>query len=256
MHIAEKGNCQIFGAFGIMIQGALGILSFTALLLKRFWETPKRPLRIFVLDVSKQAFSALLAHLINLTLAYILSEENISDDCVWYMINIVIDVGVGVLLNFLFLRSIEAIAEQLGIEILRSGVYLPEDISDVDEFEHIEPSTSADIVDYRIWTIQLVVWLIIIVIVKILLFGVQKVFAPNLELIGRFILSPVAAMPRLKLLIIMVIIPVILNSCQFWVQDNFLKAKEETTRMVFEKRKREFLRRRNSLTVGMNPAFF
>ena len=44
----------------------------------------------------------------------------------------------------------------------------------------------------------------------------------------------------------MVIVPVTLNSVQFWVQDNFLKAKEET-KIKVTIRRRETLKRKRTM---------
>jgi hypothetical protein len=76
----EHQQCHILGGFGIFIQIMLGVLSFAALLVKRYFEFPKRPLIVWVLDTSKQAFSAVLAHWMNMLLAVLLSSANESDN--------------------------------------------------------------------------------------------------------------------------------------------------------------------------------
>ena len=118
MKIQEKGDCQIFGAFGIMVQALLGVLSFTSLVVKRYYEERRRSWKIFLLDSSKQAFSALLAHTMNLFLAFLMSETSHSDDCVWYFITLCLDVSLGMLLSLALLKSVERLAEHLGIEVL------------------------------------------------------------------------------------------------------------------------------------------
>ena len=55
---SEKKECELLGEFGILMQVVLGITSFSRLILKRHLEYPKRSLRVYLLDVSKQAFSA------------------------------------------------------------------------------------------------------------------------------------------------------------------------------------------------------
>jgi hypothetical protein len=60
--IVADTKCQILGDFGIVIQALLGILSFLALIVKRYFEHPKRPMIVWLLDTSKQAFSSVLAH--------------------------------------------------------------------------------------------------------------------------------------------------------------------------------------------------
>jgi hypothetical protein len=51
---------------------------------------------VWVLDISKQIFSAALAHCINMILAIMLSENHKSDNCDWYFINTACDVVIGV----------------------------------------------------------------------------------------------------------------------------------------------------------------
>jgi len=121
------------GAFGIIIQAILGLLSFMALIVKRCLEEPKRPWIIWCLDTSKQAFSALLAHVMNMVLAMLLADDvSEADGCDWYFISLVVDVFIGVTLCWLILKAIETFAAYNGIEFLNTGVYVHEDYSSID----------------------------------------------------------------------------------------------------------------------------
>ena len=64
----EKPNnkCELFGPFGFFVQFSLGVVSFGTLIIKRQLEYPKRSLRIWLLDVSKQGISTFLLHFLNL----------------------------------------------------------------------------------------------------------------------------------------------------------------------------------------------
>ena len=68
-----NSHCSVVGLLGILIQITLGVLSFSVLILKRHYESPKRPWRIWRYDTFKQAFSQLLAHFINLTISMALT---------------------------------------------------------------------------------------------------------------------------------------------------------------------------------------
>lgn len=68
------------GLLGIIIQLALGVLSFSVLIIKRFRETPRRPWKIWLFDTSKQLISQLMAHFINLTISLALSYNDDSAD--------------------------------------------------------------------------------------------------------------------------------------------------------------------------------
>jgi hypothetical protein len=60
---------------------------------------------------------------------------------------------------------------------------------------------------------QLTMWVIVCCLVKLILFFFQKSVSSYLEDIGIYILSPVKS-GRLKLLIVMIFIPLVLNAIQ------------------------------------------
>lgn len=43
--------------------------------------------------------------------------------------------------------------------------------------------------------------------------------------IGESVLYPLDEYPRIELILVMVLVPLIVNVLQFWIQDNFLKLK-------------------------------
>lgn len=219
---------EILGPLGLVIQGILGVMSLSALLVKRYFEFPKRPWRIWLLDTSKQIFSASLVHWLNMMLSNLLSESSVSDNCEWYFINFAIDVAIGTFLWFLILKTIEGFAALNGIDVLNTGVYIHEDYSHPEQVE-LEPTQqeSKHKIDYKIWFLQVIVWSGVVVIVKILLFFSIQVFAPIFEKVADVLLGWLKQYPDLKLVLIMIIVPIILNSIQFWIQDNILKGKKE-----------------------------
>lgn len=73
-------NCSMTGLLGILIQLALGVLSFSVLIVKRLREKPQRPWKIWIFDTSKQLISQLLAHFINLTISIALAYNDDSSD--------------------------------------------------------------------------------------------------------------------------------------------------------------------------------
>lgn len=74
---------------------------------------------------------------------------------------------------------------------------------------------------------QLFSWLVIVIISKFILAFLQYYSNSWLHVIGSAVLYPVKNNSKLKLVIVMVVFPIILNSIQFWVTDNFLKLKKE-----------------------------
>ena len=162
---------EILGPLGLIIQAILGVMSLSALLVKRYMETPKRPWSIWFLDTSKQVFSACLVHGLNMILSNLLSESSVSDNWEWYFINFAIDVGVGTCCCFIILKLIEGFAALNGIDVLNTGVYVHEDYSHPENV-NLEPTQqeSKHRIDYKIWWLQLFVWIWVVLIVKISLF--------------------------------------------------------------------------------------
>ena len=72
---------------------------------------------------------------------------------------------------------------------------------------------------------QLGVWLVITFIVKLILLIMLKICKLFLVNLGGFFLSPFSN-AKVRLVMVMIIFPVILNALYFWVVDNILKLKE------------------------------
>ena len=219
---------EILGPLGLIIQGILGVMSFSALIIKRYFEHPKRPWNIWLLDTSKQVFSAALVHCMNMMLSMLLSEASVADGWEWYFINFAWDVAIGTFVWFMIIKLIEGFAALNGIDVLNTGVYVHEDYSDISKVT-LDPTQqeSKHKIDYKIWFIQLVVWSTVVVIVKILLFFSIQLFSEFFENLSDILLGWLKKYPDLKLVLIMIIVPIILNSIQFWIQDNILKGKKK-----------------------------
>ncbi|XP_004864413.1 store-operated calcium entry regulator STIMATE isoform X1 [Heterocephalus glaber] len=74
------GRCEsgaLMHSFGIFLQGLLGVVAFSTLMLKRFREPKheRRPWRIWFLDTSKQAIGMLFIHFANVYLADLTEED-------------------------------------------------------------------------------------------------------------------------------------------------------------------------------------
>ena len=73
----------------------------------------------------------------------------------------------------------------------------------------------------------MIVWGIIVVIVKIILYVIQLSLANVLESTTTILIGWLNIYPNIKLLLIMIVIPFFLNSIQFWIQDSMLKADKQ-----------------------------
>ena len=247
----ESTKCEILGDFGKIVQILLGVLSLMVLVLKRHLEKPKRHWIVWLLDTSKQVFSALLAHFLNMALAVSLSEGSNSDDWDWYFINLSLEVLVGVGLSYWILYVIESIAIKYHIKILNTGNYVNLDY-EKDYVIDLDPTkqTEIDQIQYGTYLVQLIVWGSIVVSAKMILFLVQVKFPFIFEYTSKILIGWLDLYPKVKLVWIMVIFPLILNSIQFWVQDNILKAKKSKN-IEFWKSFRHRRNRSNIPTKGM-----
>jgi hypothetical protein len=108
-----KGECNLLGNFALLVQGALGLLAVSSLAVKRLRESPRRPMKIWFFDVSKQVFGSVLLHLANVLMSMLSSgkfdvaattsattkyagtneEGDQPNPCSFYLLNLAIDVS-------------------------------------------------------------------------------------------------------------------------------------------------------------------
>jgi len=132
--------------------------------------------------------------------------------------NLALDTCFGLFIAYLLFRVVDHYAMKYDIEELKSGVYIDESVQvfnkEEDQDEHI---------NYRIWFLQVLVWCILVFISKIIVFVFEVSFYKPVVAIGEEFLSIFDGHPNIELFAVMIVIPVTLNSVQFWIQDNFLK---------------------------------
>ena len=107
----------MLGNFGYLIQIILGIIAFMILIIKRKYEKPKRPIKVWLLDISKQIFSAGFSHILNLFLSVFLSGEN-NDECLFYFICTLLDSTLGVFISYLFMKLFNFISFKTNLKII------------------------------------------------------------------------------------------------------------------------------------------
>ena len=74
--------------------------------------------------------SAGFGHILNVLLSeYLKIITNSGNGCVWYFMNLWGDVTVGTLLNYAFFELLDHYAVKYGIEELKSGMYVTEDVN-------------------------------------------------------------------------------------------------------------------------------
>ncbi|KAF0687587.1 Aste57867_20706 [Aphanomyces stellatus] len=197
-------RCQLLsGAQSYMVQLILFVVALTSLWYKRHVERPKRSLETWSMDVAKQGIGAVVGHFTNIFISIALPP--VTDQCVWYFLNFITDVTLGMVIALSLLRLQQELALLFNCPALfESGDY------------GVPPS-------YRIWAVQLTAWLSIIIFSKGIVTSVLIATATPLSAIGNALFSPLVGHPFSELVVVMIIIPSFLNVVQFWIQDSFLK---------------------------------
>ncbi|OQS07411.1 hypothetical protein THRCLA_00571 [Thraustotheca clavata] len=197
-------RCELLsGVQTYLVQVALFLIALISLWYKRHVERPKRTLEIWAMDVGKQGIGAVVGHFTNILIA--MSLPPVTDQCVWYFLNFVTDCTLGMLIALSLLKF----QQELALTFNWPAIHESGDYGN-------PPS-------YRIWGIQLLGWLGIIVFSKGIVTSVLIATAGPLGAIGNELFLPLINHPMSELLIVMIVCPSFLNVMQFWIQDSFLK---------------------------------
>jgi hypothetical protein len=218
----HEGCTVLGGPFALVMQGVLFSITVGVLVFKKYREdlasakqgAERRSWYEFGLDGSKQFMGAGWIHVANLLCA-ILFQERLKgvDECTWYAANIIVDDTLGVFVEYLLLMGVKKVLEMSTWEsvkkLLDSGSYYEER----DGKKVFKPWN---------YVSQLVVWLLIVTAMKLSMVAFMTSL-PVLEYAFNTMLSPFQSDPRRKLFVVMIVVPVLMNSLQFWVTDNFIK---------------------------------
>lgn len=206
--------CQIYStedAFTSFVQALLAAFALASLWVKRLQEKPRRKFLTWFLDVSKQAFGACYAHVLNMIISAIIAGnviggQTLDDECAWYAINYVIDTTLGLVITIVFLDWLEKIATYFNWTSLKnSGVYVGRE-----GLFH--------------WAMQMIAWVIILTLVKVIICVVMWLTSAPLAYIGAILFAPLQSNIRFELLFVMIFFPGVLNIIYFWITDSYLKA--------------------------------
>ncbi|CAG8550864.1 6321_t:CDS:2 [Ambispora leptoticha] len=201
--------CALLDRFAILIQILLGTIAFSTLIYKRHRERPQRPVKIWLFDVSKQVIGACMMHGLNLLASLIAgkNEQEVTNPCVWYFLNIFMDCTLGVFVLFLLLKLLHTGLTSLGIQGLRSGDY--------------------DMPPRRAWWLkQLAIFLVSLFTMKMIIVLVIQI-APFLFKFGAWAINWTESDPKLQIVFVMLIFPLIMNIVQFWLVDQVIKKRFE-----------------------------
>ncbi|KAK7891841.1 hypothetical protein WMY93_023804 [Mugilogobius chulae] len=205
-HGCENG--ALTDKFGVLIQGLLGIIAFSTLMLKRFREPARvrRPWRIWFYDTSKQAIGSLFIHFANVFLSTFTTE----DPCSLYLMNFLLDATLGMLVIWFALKLVSRLVEYKQWTLLILG-------------EYGDPPQAAA------WLGQCGIYLLIMVMEK----GVVSLvlLIPGWSELQEVLLDYIAN-PQLELVLVMLIVPFIVNAIMFWVVDSLMMRKLKTLKSL------------------------
>ncbi|KAI8866897.1 hypothetical protein GQ42DRAFT_127552, partial [Ramicandelaber brevisporus] len=220
---SDELNCHLVDNFALAVQSLMGVIALSTLFIKRHREHPRRPFKIWLMDVTKQGFGGLMLHALNIVASYLsvlrrpseLFSAHPSNDgagggdanpCVWYFLNILLDTTVGVYIIYVYFRLIHHIAvKRLGISNMQPGVYG-------------HPPR------WTIWLKQSFAFFLALLWMKLTVMLALAIF-PFLLRFGQWAMAPVYLFKdtRVQIVIVMFIVPLIMNAVQFWLVDAFLK---------------------------------
>ncbi|ETV99921.1 hypothetical protein H310_07948 [Aphanomyces invadans] len=182
----------------------------SVLVVKRWAEIPRRPLGVWLFDASKQAIGAGVAHAANIAIAIALvgyTDTGTTDECAMYFVNFSLDTSLGVVFNWMLLTLVTTAAKRMRWTALQT------------------PGDYGDPVRVRVWLLQLLSWLGVILTAKLLIGRGIVYFQAGLVAYAAWVFAPLEGHPRVELIVVMVACPCLMNALQFWVQDSFLKKK-------------------------------
>jgi hypothetical protein len=203
-----KQKCELFDALGWTLQCLLGVVGLLILVLKWRLEGPdRRPLFTFALDFTKQVTYSLVIHALNLMYASTMGGYVRKQDgpCTWYGMVQVLGVTLGLGITFC---------------ILKLGLYLR--ISGVKDSGNYGPNKKKPEMDT--YCIQLWVWVAIVTVQRLSLFGLMYIFRSSLGKVGNLVFGPLKSDGRTMALVVMSVIPFMTSFIEFWIQDDLLMA--------------------------------
>lgn len=224
-------GCRLLPGFnGLVVQGILMALSFLLLVCKKKIEVKysNRTWSEFALDSSKQVIGSLWLHALNLIIAVQQHKHHeAGDSCDWYWINIVVDCTIGTAVEYgLFILLMRMILPRLFSDKTMRGLHSG-------EYGGCRWSEMQWSYYYK----QLAVWLIICSLMKFIVVGIMTFCRSPLISLASIVLSRYDDYPSRKLMIVMIITPLCLNSGQLWVIDNIIKKSErvdEKSKMLLQ----------------------
>lgn len=223
----ENGECHLLGSYALLVQGALGLLAVSSLVYKRWRETPRRPLKIWFFDASKQVFGSVLLHLANILMSMLSSGKfdvaantqattqlakpddagKQPNPCSFYLLNLAIDTTIGIPILVILLKLLHKAFALTPLarpqESIRSGNY-----------GHPPRATW--------WLKQSLIYFLGLLGMKFCVFLIFQLL-PWIAWVGDWALRWTEGNEAVQITFVMFIFPLIMNAMQYWIIDGFIK---------------------------------
>lgn len=202
---------QFTSIFGLFVQGILGSVALSFLIIKRYRE-PKERRRswpVWIMDTSKQMLGMLFVHFANIAWASYISDKFIGDACSLYLLSFLFDSSLGLIVIYISLQIVELVNTKINWWMLSVGRY-----SDISDRE-----ITINCQTIRPWLVQTFIFLSISVYEKFLITLIL-----TLPVFKRIKIEWFTWIhqPKIELIITMFLFPTAVNIFIFWITDNFL----------------------------------
>ncbi|KAI0355360.1 hypothetical protein OH77DRAFT_1424840 [Trametes cingulata] len=200
----DRRSCRLLGPTALIVQGLMGVLVILSLVYKRHRESPKRPWRIWLFDVSKQIIGQMFVHGVNVLISDVVAHLASGNACVLYFLNILLDTTFGVGIIYLILHVMTyLLTEKCHLKGFESGVY-----------------GTPPRINY--WLRQSAVYVFALTTMKLL---VVALFAalPVIFDLGEWLLEFLGPSDAAQVIFTMGLFPILMNVLQFWLIDSIVK---------------------------------
>ncbi|TYZ57013.1 hypothetical protein PybrP1_003279 [[Pythium] brassicae (nom. inval.)] len=201
-------QCFLFtDAFGRILQLSLAVAAILVLYIKRKLEHPARPLKVWAMDVGKQCVGSVVCHWVNIVFSILFVSHAAADDdeCGIYFVTYLGDMTFGLALVISLLRLVRALAVRFNVrDLVDSGYY-------------------GDPPSCRVWCAQLCGYMAALLLSKLTMFAALWVLYRPLASGSKALFAGFESHRHLELLLVMVVLPGVCNSFQFWILDSHLK---------------------------------
>ena len=226
-------ECQILqGPVAFLCQGLLAVLAFSTLIYKRSREAHTIDLAVWILNVSKQVISLLVAHIFAILVSMFISYKvQGASACSWYVVIFSVDTMLGTFLTYLLHSGIIRGAKRYLVKTNAWNEHGPEGMKQLTACQSLCETVATcghygTPLSLRKWAVQAIEWTFCVLIARLLCALVVYALGPRiLEYVAEMVDGMFHSHPSLELFVVMIAYPLVVNSLQALIQDAILRAK-------------------------------